>query len=461
MTLEKVQTAEQQVRFGLRKEIVSQMEAGLQAGENPLFFLPPNFTRYEARCLEEGMEAKGVNVSLGDIDARSLAREPGFTGLASELGLNPDSQEYRQIQAQKDNLYRDLWVNSPKAPTGYQAAEGLPQVREAIAGYFNRWTGMEMKPNEAFVSVGGGSEAARVVLKGLSHLRRDNQQQPILLTSTPYYGPIIDMAREEGFKVAAIPCAEGDNFFFQPDQVAVAIQEYQATDIYLTTVGNPHGRMIPAEQLSQVLTAAVRVNPEIAIVTDTVYNANLGQERSAQQMAGFKDPELLDRAVFMHSLSKSHWDPADRFGFWLAHNQTIAGYIRRATTIGNPSPAIATQLGLFGVLSVVSDEAIEKGSAVLARRREAGLALLNSINETVGDGVFELPRVKPDGGLYLYPSLGKQMSTAFKVFEQTALFTAPAVSFGEANDSPRARLAFGRHDSLEILSMVEKLDLVK
>lgn len=451
---------ERKQRIKLRGKIVEEMKTGLAAGDNPLFSLPPKYKEYGIRCEEQGLEAKGADLSLGDMSAKSLEREPDFRGLAAEFGLNPDSEQYRQIHLYGESLYRQYWYG-PKELTGYQAATGVPEVRAGLADFFNRWTGLEIRPEDSLTVIGGGSEAARVTLKGLRHLREEKQQKPVLLTAAPYYRPIIDMAIEEGFAVVAIPCTESNNFFFQPDQVVAAIKKYGTTDFYAPTVGNPHGIMIPEQQLTEVAAAALQVNSEMFFILDTVYNCNLGRERSASQLAGLSDAGQLDRIAFIHSLSKSHWYPGGRYGCLFAVNQELKSYIVRAITVGNPSQAVASQLELYGILQVVKDETINRGAEVLARRREAGLGLLRLVNQAIGREVFREPTIKPDGGLYLYPELGETMPGAFEVFKQLGLFMAPGLSFGEPQDSRRVRLAFGRHSSREILTIVEGLDLIK
>lgn len=435
------------------------MEAGLKAGENPLFYLPPCYGRYEAGCRAAGLPVKGANVSLGDVDARSLARESGHRRLAAELGLDPDSENFRQIQLYGEELYRHHWFNDERGITGYQATAGLEVVRAAAAEFYNFWTGLTMKPEQTFVSTGGGSGVIRVVFKSLAHQRRDEQRKPVLLTATPYYGPAIDMAGEEGYQVPPIDCGEDSNYFFDPDQAAGAVKEHGVTDMYVATVGNPTGRMIPAEQLNAVMAAVFKANPNIRVVLDTVYNCNLGKEKSVEQLAGFHDSEWLAKTVFIHSLSKSHFVPAHRLGFWLTADAELAKRVLSVTGIGNPSPAIAVQQKLYGILSVVTKEAIDKGSEVYRSRLEAGRELLDMINQAVNLQVFKPLNSLPDAGLYLYPQLGESLPTAFKIFEQLGLFMAPGLSFGESSDSNRARIALGRHAVPDIQAMASQLDL--
>lgn len=97
---------------------------------------------------------------------------------------------------------------------------------------------------------------------------------------------------------------------------------------YITPVGNPSGTMMTPDQLSGVANAVVRNNPNAVIVLDCVYVRTLRKEDARRLLEGVvSDSVVMDRVLFIESLSKTHGVPGKRVGMYFAKNKEFFGRV--------------------------------------------------------------------------------------------------------------------------------------
>ena len=97
---------------------------------------------------------------------------------------------------------------------------------------------------------------------------------------------------------------------------------------YITPVGNPSGTRMTPSQLSDVAKAIVRNNPNATIVLDCVYVRTLRKEDANALLKDIiSDPTVMDRVLFVESLSKTHGIPGKRVGVYFSKNPDIFGKV--------------------------------------------------------------------------------------------------------------------------------------
>lgn len=93
---------------------------------------------------------------------------------------------------------------------------------------------------------------------------------------------------------------------------------------YITPVGNPSGTIIPPKHLAEVTQAIVRNNPDAIIVLDCVYVRTLRQEDAKELLRGVvSNPAVINRVLFIESLSKTEGVPGKRVGMYFSKNKDI------------------------------------------------------------------------------------------------------------------------------------------
>jgi alanine-synthesizing transaminase len=199
--------------------------------------------------------------------------------------------------------------------TGYAHSAGLPEARNAVAGYATS-LGAPTTPEEVIIT-SGASEAADLVLTALV-----NEGDEVLLPAPGY--PIYDAILN---KLGAIPryykldSARG----WQP-----AIQEIDSLvtnrtrAVVLINPNNPTGSIMPRETTQQILELAARHN--LLVISDEVYRELCFAE--APTSASVLAQEFEVPLVTLESLSKTHLVPGWRVG-WMRY--THANQMRDLT----------------------------------------------------------------------------------------------------------------------------------
>src|SRR5438309_4732240 len=147
-----------------------------------------------------------------------------------------------------DPAIRRALVDALAERLGYPLAEGLPELRAAIAGWCGRRFGVELDPDTEIVPTYGSKEAifllAQVVVDRGSERR-------LVLTTEPGY-PVPDRgAAFAGAELEQLPLLEGNAFL--PDLDAVEPETWERTAIvWINYPNNPTGAVAPLEFLDRL-----------------------------------------------------------------------------------------------------------------------------------------------------------------------------------------------------------------
>ena len=430
----------------IRKKLAEQTAVEIKDGNNPIRAHVKAWTEYCKLCEEKGLKKMGINLSIGNIDAATFDKETGFESLSDELGIKPDGKIYEKLTDFKKKLDLKYYKNSPLARYGSYA--GILEVREALAEYLSFWGGISIDADNIFFSSGGASESARRVIKAMAFYHKANKTSSNFLTSVPSYKPIINLAiAESGMKVKTVECQEKDNYFFTKDNIGKLVKENKIGVVYIVPIGNPTSTLIEAKQLKETIEKAYRINPNIIFLVDLAYISTIKRKTAQQMMSGFK--KVLNRCVFLTSLSKSHARPGDRLAGCYTNIDGMETYIKKATEMGNLSESRPAMLEAIAVLKNVNNKAVVKLAKLFELRRKAMIKVMKRINKEMGKEIFiGLDELKSDGGLYVYPRL--KNIDSLELFIETGILGIGGRFFGENKNSDRVRFAIGTYTIKEI-----------
>jgi LL-diaminopimelate aminotransferase len=232
----------------------------------------------------------------------------------------------------------------------YPSYEGMPRLREAVAGWYRRRFGVSLDPATQIVSLIGSKE-------GIAHLPLAFVNPgDVTLVPDPAY-PVYGIGTLfAGGEVIALPLRRENGFL--PDLDAVPKHALnRAKILYLNYPNNPTAAVADVGFYGRVVQLASRYG--FLVAADSPY--------SELSFDGYRAPSFLEApgakqvGVEFHSLSKTYNMTGWRCGFAVGNEQVIAGLGKIKTNVDS---------GLFQAIQLAGIEALEGDqSCVEAMRR--------------------------------------------------------------------------------------------
>lgn len=296
----------------------------------------------------------------------------------------------------------------------YGPSQGLPELRAAVAGYFER-LGIGVRPDEVSVTV-GGSEAVSFAL----HTVADEGDEVVV--SEPFYANYLGFGIMAGVKVRAVPATAEDGFHLPPDEAFERVIGPKTKAIILCSPGNPTGTVYTREELERLGHLAEK--HDLFLISDEVYREFAYD--GVKVTSALELPCAKDRVIVVDSVSKRYSACGARVGFVIAKNPAVNDAIMRMC-FARLCPATVDQLAAIAAYQTPQsyfDEVV----AEYQRRRDVLVDGLNAI-----DGVRTY---RPEGAFYTVVRLpvedadhfSEWLLTSFEHEGQTVMM-APASGF--------------------------------
>ena len=208
-----------------------------------------------------------------------------------------------------------LCENAQRRDThGYQPTVGIPELRNAMAGFYKRWYGVELDPQTEIQPLIGSKEGILHVTLALV-----NPGDKVLVPN-PGYPTYTSLSRILGCEVVNYDLLEDNGW--QPDFEQLEAMDLTDVKIMWTNYPNmPTGGRATRELYEKIVNFAR--NHNIVVVNDNPYDfiLNEGEHLSILQISGAKDC-----CIEFNSMSKSHNMPGWRVGM-LATNAEFVSWI--------------------------------------------------------------------------------------------------------------------------------------
>jgi succinyldiaminopimelate transaminase len=262
-----------------------------------------------------------------------------------------------------DPLIRRALVESIEPLSSYPLAEGLPELRESVAGWCKRRFGVELDPNEEVIPTYGSKEAifhlAQVVLD------RDGDKSLVLSTEPGY--PVYDRgALFAGADVERLPLLEENGFL--PDVDAIGEETWARTAIFwINYPNNPTGVVAQLDFLERL--AALAAQHDFLLAADEAYT-ELWFDASPHSALEVSDRSHV--AVFQ-TLSKRSSMTGYRSGFVAGSPELISALRQYRPTVGTAPQEFVQRAS---VAAWNDEEHVERTREVYRRKREALLPAL-------------------------------------------------------------------------------------
>jgi len=260
------------------------------------------------------------------------------------------------------SLIRDALLASVDETSKYPLAEGLPELREAIAAWVRRRFGVRLDPARQVIPTLGSKEA----IFSLGHVvvDRDSGRNVVAYTEPGY--PVYERgARFAGAEPVALPLLEQNAFL--PDLSALDLGRLAI--LWLNYPNNPTGAVAPREFLEQA--AALACENDFVLAADEAYTELWFDEPppSALQVRSLRN------VVVFNTLSKRSSMTGYRSGF-AAGDDALIGAMRAFRPTVGTAPQEFVQRA-----SVVAwgDEAhVEEARALYRAKRDALVPMLEA-----------------------------------------------------------------------------------
>ncbi|MDY6113510.1 MAG: aminotransferase class I/II-fold pyridoxal phosphate-dependent enzyme [Alloprevotella sp.] len=294
---------------------------------------------------------------------------------------------------------------------GYQPTAGIPQLREAMAGFYKRWFGVELDPKTEIQPLIGSKE-------GILHvtLAFVNPGEKVLVPN-PGYPTYTSLSKILGCEIVNYDLRPENHW--QPDFEALEKTDLNGVKLMWVNYPNmPTGAAAQRETYERLVDFARRHN--IVVVNDNPYSFILGREHlSILQIPGAKDC-----CIEFNSMSKSHNMPGWRVGM-LASNAEFVSWILKVKSNIDSGTFRALQLAAATAYANSDAWHEEANIKVYSRRRR----LAGEIMETMGCH-YDADQV----GMFLWGRIPDDLPSAEslteRVLHEARVFITPGFIFG-------------------------------
>jgi succinyldiaminopimelate transaminase len=313
-----------------------------------------------------------------------------------------------------DPLIRRALVESIEPLSSYPLAEGLPELREAAAGWCGRRFGVVVDPETEVIPTYGSKEAIFHLAQVL--LDRDSDKALVLSTEPGY--PVYDRgALFAGADIERLPLFEENGFL--PDLDGIDEETWSRTAIlWINYPNNPTGAVAPLEFLERL--AALAAEHDFLLAADEAYTELWFDEPPHSALEAAHRSHV---AVFQ-TLSKRSSMTGYRSGFVAGSPELIAALRQYRPTVGTAPQEFVQRAS---VVAWNDEEHVERTREIYRRKREVLLPALARKGIRVAGS---------DATMYLWlevPAGESSEELAARLLEQ-GLIVSPGTFFGPSGE---------------------------
>ena len=310
----------------------------------------------------------------------------------------------------------------------YTATPGLPQLREAIAGYYRSRYGAEVSPSRILVTTGS---SAALMLACAALVDPGDE----VLLADPGYPACRHFVRVVEGVPRAVPVDAASGYQLAPSHLE---QHWGPRTVaaLVASPSNPTGTLITTERLGEM--AEIARSRGGTLIVDEIYHGLVYGDDYTSAVA------LADDVVVINSFSKYFCMTGWRLG-WMVAPPGLVGELEKLAQnlyLAAPTPAQHDALA-----------ALEPGTlAILSARAREFKARRDYLVPALRDLGFDIP-VMPQGAFYVYAGCGKLTKDSYALardlLEKAGVAITPGVDFG--SNAPERHVRFAYTQSIERL----------
>lgn len=311
----------------------------------------------------------------------------------------------------------------------YSFMEGVPALRQAIAGKLERENGLGADPEREIVVTVGASGAYTAALHALF------DPGDGILVFEPFYGYHVNTALVAGLEPQYLRL-EAPDFALSEAALRASLRP-NTRAIVVCSPANPGGKMFTRAELE--LIARVAVERDLVVITDEIYESITYDGR--EHISAATIPGLRERSVTIMGLSKTFSITGWRLGYAVAREDwaRAIALVNDLYYICAPTPL---QHGVAAGFSLPQSFYTELRDSY-ARKREWTCQALTRAG---------LAPVWPQGAYYVLADVSRRgfsdaRSAAMDLLEKVGVATVPGTAFFTGNAGERwIRVCFAKEE---------------
>ncbi len=326
--------------------------------------------------------------------------------------------------------------------TKYTPVGGTPALKQAVVNKLERDNALSYEASQILAS-NGGKQSCYNLCQALLNATDE------VIIPAPYWVSYPDMVLLADATPVIVPTTQAQRFKITPEQLEAAITP-RTRMIWLNSPSNPSGMAYTRAELTD-LGEVLRRHPRIVIASDDMYEKILWADEPFSNIIN-ACPDLYDRTVVIHAVSKTYSMTGWRLGF-AAGPQALISAMAKIQSQSTSNPNSIAQAAAIEAISG-DQSCVEEMRLVFKARHDKLVKDLNQIPGiecAAGDGTFYLfPNVQ---GMAERLGLKDDLALAEKLLQEALVAIVPGTAFGTPG---HARLSFATSDQV-LDACVERL----
>jgi aspartate aminotransferase len=324
---------------------------------------------------------------------------------------------------------------------GYTPANGIPELREAVARDLETRHQTHVNPQNIVVVPGGKPTMFFAVLlfgqKG-AEIMYPNPGFPI-------YESVINYT---GATAVPITLKEENGFAFEAEAVLSQITS-KTRLIIINSPANPTGGVTPKSEVDK-LVEGLKNHPHVALLSDEIYSQMLYDGRTHVSLLQY--PEIRDRLIVLDGWSKTYAMTGWRMGYAVWPDQMVDQVTRLCINDHSCVNAAAQYAGL-AALTGPKEPVLEMVSQFDERRK----VIVSALNDLKGVSCIDSA-----GAFYAFPNISETGLSSSQaqdlILDEAGVATIAGTSFGKFGEG---YLRFSYANSKDnILRAIERIDKI-
>ena len=296
---------------------------------------------------------------------------------------------------------------------GYTPANGIPQLREAVAADLHRRHSVNVSPDQVVVVPGGKVTMFFAVLMF-------GEPGTEIIYPNPGFPIYKSVIKFTGATPVPLPLLEKDGFGFSADALLSRITP-KTRLIIINSPANPTGGASSKEEIEK-LVKGLEKWPDVALMSDEIYSEMLYGGR--QHTSLLRYPSIADRLIMLDGWSKTYAMTGWRMGYAVWPKGLAEQATRLAINCHSCVNAAAQWAGIAALKGPKDD--VAKMMKAFDERRTIIVRELNSLPG--------FSCVDPHGAFYTFPNITKTGITSKKLelalLEEAGVAVIAGTSFG-------------------------------
>lgn len=303
---------------------------------------------------------------------------------------------------------------------GYGSTHGTPALREAIAGHYQDWYGVDVDPHRVITTVGASGGFTLAFLAAFD----PGDRVALAVPGYPCYRNTLEAL---GAEVVPLMSTLADNFQPTVGLLEAAQAEAPLKGLIVTSPSNPTGTMIAPDTLRQVIEWCQR--NDVVVISDEIYHGLTYGDPAATALATSSD------VIVVNSFSKYFSMTGWRLGWLVVPENLVEPIVKFAANLLIAPPTLSL---LAAPAAFESHDELQGHLGRYVTNRSIMLDGLRSAG---------LDKLAPaDGAFYVYADISDLAPSGTELAEQwlaeLGVAATPGTDFDPVNGDRYVRFSF-------------------